>query len=109
MQIAGGSAGLTRTRIFALIMVSIEDLRDTSRSTLGRIAIFAITLFLASVIFGARELPPQRTILKRTITCGFVALAFWIGGDLNPNTWTSMGFMIFVMLTAIGAAASLRR
>lgn len=109
MQIAGTNAALTRTRIFALILVSSEDLRDTGRSTPSRIAIFAITLFFASLLFGTRASAPQRTILKRAFTCGFIAVAFWVGGDHDPNTWTSVGFAIFVMLTAIGAVALFRR
>ena len=109
MQIAGASGSLTRTRIFALILVTVEDLREGTRSTPARIAIFAITLFLASMLFGARELQQQRTTLKRTLTCGLIALAFWIGGDRNPSVWSATGFAVSVMLTAIGAAALFRR
>ena len=109
MQIAAASAAPTRTRIFALVLVSIEELRDASRSSPARIAIFAITLLLASVLFGTRELQQQRSTFKRTLTCGFMALAFWIGGDHNPNSWTAMGFTVSVMITAVGAAALFRR
>jgi len=108
MQIAA-SGSLSRTRIFALILVTVEDVRDTTRSTPARIAIFAITLFLASMLFGTRELQQPRTTLKRTLTCGLIALAFWIGGQRTPSSWSAMGFTVSVILTAIGAAALFRR
>jgi len=91
MQIAEVRNVLTRTQIFALILVTVEDLRDPMRSAPARIAVFAITLFLASVLYDSSELSQQGTTLKRMLTCGLIALAFWTGGDRNPTTWSAIG------------------
>ena len=96
--------------IFSLTLLLLDDLRaGAQRTVAARIAIPAITLTVAQLLFVTPHLPSRRLVLKRTISCGAIALGAGFSNDRDPNTLGGGFFFVALFVTLIGAAMFVRR